>query len=59
MYESGYYPPGAEFDPSAPYNQPDCFDEDPDDYDYESDERDYSDYLQDILEDRRIEQRFR
>lgn len=21
MFESGYYPPGAEFDPSAPYNQ--------------------------------------
>lgn len=23
MRESGYYPPGAEFDPRAPYNQPD------------------------------------
>lgn len=23
MKESGYYPPGAEFDPSAPYNQTD------------------------------------
>lgn len=22
MIESGYYPPGAEFDPNAPYNQP-------------------------------------
>ena len=22
MRESGYYPPGAEFDPSAPYNEP-------------------------------------
>ena len=22
MIESGYYPPGAEFDPSAPYNEP-------------------------------------
>jgi len=22
MRESGYYPPGAEFDPNAPYNQP-------------------------------------
>lgn len=22
MFESGYYPPGAEFDPRAPYNQP-------------------------------------
>lgn len=21
MFESGYYPPGAEFDPAAPYNQ--------------------------------------
>lgn len=23
MHESGYYPPGAEFDPNAPYNQSD------------------------------------
>lgn len=22
MIESGYYPPGAEFDPNAPYNEP-------------------------------------
>ena len=22
--ESGYYPPGAEFDPNAPWNQPDA-----------------------------------
>ena len=22
MYESGYYPAGAEFDPNAPYNEP-------------------------------------
>lgn len=22
MRESGYYPPGAEFDPNAPYNEP-------------------------------------
>lgn len=22
MKESGYYPPGAEFDPNAPYNEP-------------------------------------
>ena len=22
MYESGYYPPGAEHDPRAPYNEP-------------------------------------
>ena len=31
MRESGYYPPGAEFDPNAPYNQVDppeieCYD---------------------------------
>ena len=30
MRESGYYPPGAEFDPSAPYNQ-----SDPDDMDFD------------------------
>ena len=28
MRESGYYPPGAEFDPSAPYNQEEVPDED-------------------------------
>ena len=28
MRESGYYPPGAEFDPSAPYNEPTVPDED-------------------------------
>ena len=27
MIESGYYPPGAEFDPSAPYNQVDVLPE--------------------------------
>ena len=25
--ESGYYPPGAEFDPNAPWNQPELDDE--------------------------------
>ena len=25
--ESGYYPPGAEFDPRAPWNEPDIDDE--------------------------------
>ena len=29
MKESGYYPPGAEHDPRAPWNQPD---EEPEDY---------------------------
>lgn len=28
MKESGYYPPGAEFDPSAPYNEPVISDKD-------------------------------
>ena len=26
MTESGYYPPGAEHDPNAPWNQEDCQD---------------------------------
>ena len=40
--ESGYYPPGAEFGPRAPYNQPDDDDEYPsDDYDDQEPDDDY------------------
>ena len=40
--ESGYYPPGAEFDLRAPYNQPDDDDEYPsNDYDGQEPDDDY------------------
>lgn len=41
--ESGYYPPGAEFDPRAPYNQPDDDDDEypSDDYDDQEPDDDY------------------
>lgn len=41
--ESGYYPPGAEFDPRAPYNQPDDDEYPSDNYDGQESDDDYDD----------------
>lgn len=43
--ESGYYPAGAEFDPNAPYNQPEEEEEFDDD----------DEYMQDYVDEMRFE----
>ena len=50
MWESGYYPPGAEHDPSAPYNEVDLDDIYGDDATQKIDEEidDHSDYFIDF-----------
>ena len=51
--ESGYYPPGAEFDPRAPYNQPD------DDYEDECPSDDYDDHEpEDDYDERKLRELF-